>query len=84
MFATNIYFASLQLTAALVASSMGVDQEDVLFSWLADEDEVDKHYEQKVDKGIYLTETNISIYCLFIFRSTAQSSWFWWTTRPRQ
>ena len=62
MFATNIYFASLQLTAALVASSMGVDQEDVLFSWLADEDEVDKNYERKVDKGIYLTETNISIY----------------------
>ena len=50
MFATNIYFASLQLTAALVASSMGVDQEDVLFSWLADEDEVNsKHYERKVD-----------------------------------
>ena len=42
MFATNIYFASLQLTAALVASSMGLDQEDVLFSWLADEDEVNK------------------------------------------
>ena len=50
MFATNIYFASLQLTAALVASSMGVEQDNILFSWLADEDEVDKKYERKVEK----------------------------------
>ena len=48
MFATNIYFASLQLTAALVASSMGVDQEDILFSWLADEDEVNKINEKLI------------------------------------
>ena len=39
-FATNIYFASLQLTKSQIASNMGVSQEDVLFSYLTDEDEV--------------------------------------------
>ena len=39
-FATNIYFASLQLTNFQIASNMGVSQEDVLFSYLTDEDEV--------------------------------------------
>ena len=42
-FATNIYFASLQLTKSQIASNMGVNQEDVLFSYLTDEDEVRKY-----------------------------------------
>ena len=39
-FATNIYFASLQLTKSQIASNMGVSQDDILFSYLTDEDEV--------------------------------------------
>ena len=41
-FATNIYFASLQLTKSQIASNMGVSQDDILFSYLTDEDEVRK------------------------------------------
>ena len=40
IFATNIYFSSLQLTESQIASNMQVTSEDVLFSWLADGDEV--------------------------------------------
>ena len=40
IFATNIYYASLQLTKSQIASNMGVSQEDILFSYLTDEDEV--------------------------------------------
>ena len=42
-FATKIYFASLQLTKSQIASNMGVNQEDILFSYLTDEDEVRKY-----------------------------------------
>ena len=40
IFATNIYYASLQLTKSQIASSMGVSPEDILFSYLTDENEV--------------------------------------------
>ena len=39
IFATNIYFASLQLTASGVASAMEVEQDQIIFSWLTDSDE---------------------------------------------
>ena len=39
IFATNIYFASLQLTKSGRASAMEVDQDQIIFSWLTDSDE---------------------------------------------
>ena len=38
-FATNIYFASLQLTSSQIASAMEVEQEQIVFSWLSGADE---------------------------------------------
>ena len=38
-FATNIYFASLQLTNSGIASAMEVEPDQIIFSWLSDSDE---------------------------------------------
>lgn len=38
-FATNIYYASLQLTVSQIASAMEVEQEQIIFSWLSGADE---------------------------------------------
>ena len=40
IFATNIYFSSLQLTKSQIASNMEMDPDDVVFVWMNDVDEV--------------------------------------------
>jgi len=40
IFATNIYFSSLQLTQPQIARNMEVDSDNIVFSWLADDNEV--------------------------------------------
>jgi len=39
IFATNIYFSSLQLTKSQIASNMEMDPDDVVFVWMNDVDE---------------------------------------------